>query len=275
MQILSPSDVDHFLTYGFVVVPDCFCRDTARQWTDRAFERLGYDPHDPGTWKEPRIHLMEATLRPDLAQFSPRAWGAACDLLGGAERIQSFGNWGDAFIFNFRDGADRPWEGPDTARTNWHVDGNWFRHFLDSPEQALLTFSVWSDIEHQGGGTFIAPDSIPGVARYLADHPEGTRLHDIPFPQIMAGCRDRRELTGRVGDVIFCHPFLLHANSQNVSGRPRIINNPTIRLKEPFCLSRADPSDYSLVERATLRALGAERFPFTPAQLRERYETGT
>lgn len=34
-------------------------------------------------------------------------------------------------------------------------------------------------MHHCGGGTFIAPDSIGVVARYLAQHPEGVLPDDI------------------------------------------------------------------------------------------------
>eukprot|EP01051_Picozoa_sp_SAG22_P018948 SAG22_NODE_3348_length_1764_cov_2.810210_1_plen_40_part_10 len=39
-----------------------------------------------------------------------------------------------------------------------------FRHYLDSAEQGLLLLVLWGDIGHQGGGTFIAPDSVEKVA---------------------------------------------------------------------------------------------------------------
>jgi hypothetical protein len=54
---------------------------------------------------------------------------------------------------------------------DWHKDGDFFRHFLDSPEQGLLTIVLWSDIEERGGGTFIAPDSVapwPGCSSAAA-----------------------------------------------------------------------------------------------------------
>ena len=75
--------------------------------------------------------------------------------------------------------ATRPARPP--AAGGWHKDGSFFRHFLDSREQGLLTIVYWSDVEPQGGGTFIAPDSIKVVARYLAEHPEVGRkaLQDL------------------------------------------------------------------------------------------------
>ena len=42
-----------------------------------------------------------------------------------------------------------------------------FRHFLNSPEQGLLTVPIFSDILPKSGGTFVARDSIAPVARLL------------------------------------------------------------------------------------------------------------
>ena len=54
--------------------------------------------------------------------------------------------WSDGFIINFGLGADQPWQPPSPEVSGWHKDGDFFRHFLDSPEQGLLTIVVWSDI---------------------------------------------------------------------------------------------------------------------------------
>ena len=66
--------------------------------------------------------------------------------------IDSF-EWSDAFIVNFRRGADQPWQAPSADLGGWHKDGSYFRHFLDSREQALLTVLLWSDVAPRGGGT--------------------------------------------------------------------------------------------------------------------------
>jgi hypothetical protein len=64
------------------------------------------------------------------------------------------------------------------------------------------------------------------------------------------------EVTGKVGDVYFLHPLLLHSASRNLRRNVRIITNAAVSLKEPFNFNRADPKDYSLVEQKTLRELG-------------------
>ena len=268
-QVLTEDQVEHFLSRGYVVLHDCFSRDAARAWTDQAFVRLGYDPNDPSTWKEAVIH-MPSHQRVDVKEFAPRVWGAVCELLGGEERIQQPYNWGDGFIVNLREGADRPWEPPSPSVKGWHKDGDFFRHFLDSPEQGLLTLVLWSDVLPRGGATFVAADSVPVVARFLAEHPEGVLPNEFDHRSLIAQCHDFVEATGQVGDVFLLHPYILHAKSQNLLGIPRLITNPPVHLREPMNFNRPNPDDFSPVEMAVLRGLGVERLDFHPTAPRER-----
>jgi hypothetical protein len=68
-------------------------------------------------------------------------------------------------------------------------DGDFFRHFLDSPEQALLVIPLFADIQPRGGGTYIAPDGIPKVAKYLLEHPEGTYPQSYQDESLFGGTR--------------------------------------------------------------------------------------
>ncbi len=266
-KALTDEQVEQFLARGHVVLRDCFSAETAKEWTDQAFVRLGYDPDDPSTWEQVYIH-MPAHRRVDVREFAPKVWDAACDLLGGEERVQQPYTFGDSFIVNLGQGADRPWEPPSPRVPGWHKDGDFFRHFLDSPEQGLLTIVVWTDIQPRGGGTFIACDSVPVLARFLAAHPEGVlpgRGGGFDFPALVAECRDFAEVSEPAGTVVLIHPYVLHTVSQNVLGIPRIITNPPVKLREPMDFNRPDPADFSPVERAVLRGLGVERLDFRPA----------
>jgi hypothetical protein len=266
--VLSAEQVESFVANGYVRLPGCFTAEDARPWLDEAWVRLGYDPGDPGTWAEQRVH-MPSLRRVDVAAFAPDVWGAACQLLGGEERIVTPYTWGNGFIANLGLGADRPWQAPSPDAPGWHKDGDFFRHFLDSPEQGLLTIVLWSDIEERGGGTFIAPDSVGPVARLLAARPEGILPDDFPYDDLIGQCERFLEITGALGDVVLMHPYMLHAVSQNHRGTARFITNPPIALREPMDFDRDDPAEHSAVERAVLRALGVERHPFAPAAPRE------
>jgi hypothetical protein len=265
---LTDEQVEHFLERGFVTLRQAFDVCAAQEWLDDAWTRFGYDRSDPRSWAEKRVHLSSRS-RVDARVFAPAAWQAAMDLVGGEERVTLPWLWGDGFIANLGVGDDRPWQPPSPAAGGWHKDGDFFRHFLDSPEQGLLTFVLWTDMLHKGGGTFVAADSVPVVARFLAEHPEGVLPGDFDYAALIGQCRDFVEMTGEAGDVVLLHPYTLHATSQNVLGIARIITNPPLALREPmdFCRPRAD--DYSLVERAVLRGLGVDRLDFVPSAPRE------
>jgi hypothetical protein len=120
-------------------------------------------------------------------------------------------------------------------------------------------------MRHTGGGTFVAADSVPVVARFLAEHPEGMLPGGFDYAGLIGQCRDFVEMTGEAGDVVLLHPYTLHAASQNVLGVFRIITNPALALREPMNFNRRDADDFSLVERAVLRGLGVRRLDFVPA----------
>jgi len=266
-QQLTDDQVEEFLERGYIhlrgVIPDEFIETvTQGLWT-----RLGYDKDDPTTWEEARIHTPKRR-RWSLRDVAPKVWGATCDLVGGAERVDEPILWSDSFVVNLGIGADEPWHEPSVSRPGWHKDGDFFRHFLDSPEQGLLTFALYSDVRSKGGATMVLPESVGAVARYLAEHPEGVLPKDIDYPPMLAQCHEVVEATGDAGDVYLLHPFMFHAASQNVLRHARVISNPAMRLRQPMRFDRAD-GDYSPVERGVLRGLGVDSFAFRPTGARE------
>lgn len=265
---LTDEQAEHFLERGFVVIPGAFDVAGVQSWIDDAWIRFGYDPNDPTTWVEKRIHLS-SRHRVDAREFAPKAWQAAVDLAGGEDRVRTPWQWGDSFIANLGVGDDRPWDPPSPQVKGWHKDGDFFRHFLDSPEQGLLTFVLWTDMVHQGGGTFVAADSVPVVSRFMAEHPEGVRPKEFDYADLIGQCHDFVEMSGKAGDVVLLHPYTLHATSQNVIKAGRLITNPPLQLREPMNFNRPNPDDFSLIERAILRGLGVDRLDFVPTAPRE------
>ncbi len=265
--VLDSDQVEHFLARGFVTLPGCFEPARVPGWLDTAWRRLGVDPQDPSTWTEPRVHLSAQDWM-DAAELAPAAYRGACELVGGPDRIDLPWRWTNSFIANLGVGADRPFQPPSAQVPGWHKDGDFFRHFLDSPEQGLLTFVLWTDVVSQGGGTFVAADSVPVVAQLLADNPQGLLNEEFDYADLVSRCSDFVEITGRAGDVVLVHPFVLHATSQNVRRRPRLITNPPLALREPMRFDRPE-QELSLVERAILRGLGVSRLDFSPTAARE------
>jgi hypothetical protein len=306
-RALSQADVDHFLEHGFVHLKDTFSPDKAQNWMTNMWMRLGMSP-DAARWPIERCNMAGHTGE-DVKEFAPKVWDAMCDLLGSGERINGQGStWSDALVVNLGDveGSTRPL-GP-RELNGWHVDGDFFTHFLDSPEQALLVVPLLTDVEEGQGPTVGATDSIAHIAKYLVrllvfdrtgdrdsyivqyEHPEGVTPRMTPknsgqaddmnfFINLSARCEKFVHVTGKVGDCYLLHPLTLHTASRNCTRVPRVILNPAVSLAEPFNFDRANPDDYSLVERKTLLALGkpeglkgwrvtGKREHVTPARIR-------
>lgn len=141
----------------------------------------------------------------------------------------------------------------------------------------------------RGGGTYIGPDGVGLIARYLAKHPEGVlpkgytfipststyaSMEDDPafwsHSEAARKCSKFVEMTGEPGDVVISHPLMLHSVSKNILRALRVISNPHVSLREPFNFNRTDPKEYSLVELKTLKDLGVERLDFKPTTERRR-----
>ncbi|KAH8799796.1 hypothetical protein F5884DRAFT_848002 [Xylogone sp. PMI_703] len=274
-SVLSDAQKEHFMKYGFVKVEGCFTRAQAEEFTSKLWVRLGMSPTDKSTWHTERTNMPThgKVLAPE---FAPKAFAAMCELLGGEERISdTMRTWSDGFIVNLgKDEYSSDQELIYRELDGWHNDGDFFVHFLDSPEQALLVIPLWSDIDSKGGGTVICADGIKHIAQHLYNHPEGVtpwmrsvsdpshteyegREYWLDLAQDPSKTRDESffEATGKVGDVFLLHPFMLHTASKNLLRNIRVITNPPVSLKEPFCYYRED-GNYSLVEQKTLNDLG-------------------
>ncbi|ROT35675.1 hypothetical protein SODALDRAFT_328047 [Sodiomyces alkalinus F11] len=268
---LTEEEKEHFVAHGWLRLTDCFTKEQADWVNQDVWTRLGMDPNDKSTWAQRTNMPCHRTF--DASVFSPKAWSAINELCAGRQ-LHDSREWRDSLIVNL--GSDE-YEGKEThphELDNWHVDGDFFVHYLDSPEQALLVIPIFSDISPGGGGTMICPEGIPKVARYLYDHPEGVSPRMIPrghpdfeaektldwFNTTARSCENFVEAHGKVGDVFLLHPLMLHSASRNPLRQLRIITNPPVFFREPQCFDRPD-GDYSLVERVTLRALGKESLP--------------
>ncbi|KAL2019695.1 hypothetical protein VTK56DRAFT_9314 [Thermocarpiscus australiensis] len=272
-SVLTPEEKEHFLTHGWIKIPNAFTKEQAESVTKNVWVRLGMSPTDQSTWTRQRINMPHHTTF-DASQFAPRAWAAICELCGGEDRVDPDSKtWRDSLIVNLGspEHVDKPV--PPKELREWHVDGDFFVHYLDSPEQGLLVTPLFTDIVPNGGATMICPEAIPKVARHLYEHPEGVSPRMAPrgsenfqqkeknldwFCNLAKSCDNFVEATGQVGDVYLMHPLMLHSPSSNSLRRVRIITNPPVSLREPFCFDRED-GNYSLVEQVTLRALGKDR----------------
>lgn len=265
------------MKYGWVRITACFTKEQATEWTKDMWKRLGYDPNNKSTWYLERINMPALNWDLEVAQFAPKAWGAITDICGGEDRISDIcRNWGDGFIVNF--GKEKLLGRCVDPRglDNWHVAGDCFVHYLDSPEQALLVIPCITDVLENGGATYICPDGIEVVAKHLHDNPDGVTPYMLPrgSPQPAhqmswfgdqvkdpSKCNLFQQMTGKCGDVVLMHPFMMHSASRNSLHIPCVITNPLVSVKEPFNFNRENPDDFSLIEMKTMAALGKKRLP--------------
>jgi len=277
-KVLTPEMREHFLEHGWVRIEQGMPPETVEWFLKDVWVRLGMDPNDKNTWISDRpdrpdiVHMPKHRLR-DPADCAPKAWQAMAELLGGEDKIQrqGFGDrgwvgWSDGLIVNI---GSEYWEKTDIAPQeldNWHTDGDWFRHYLDSPEQALLVVTLFSDVNSRGGATYVSEDGLDYVAKWLYERPQGTNiwLKDEDGKRainwIISDGKKFTEMTGKKGDVILMHPLMPHSAAKNHLRNIRIISNPAASIKEPFNFDRPD-GDYSLVEQKTLKAIGKPSLP--------------
>lgn len=261
--------VDELVNDGYVVLPDAldpdFCETTIR----RRFDERGWD--DPSTWPVGPVHLPATEASP-LRSIAPIAADALVHLVGGTNACR-FSDIPDNLIVNFPDPHAAPVAPQERATdpSGWHKDGDWFRHFLDSPEQGLLGIVLWRDVTIDMGPTLVASDSLRPMAELLARATDGFDPPDMlqQVPEILASCGDIRPIVGTQGTVILAHPFLLHTASVNTSSTPRIISNTSVMLRAPMRFD-APIEDRTDVERATLALLGRDHLDFAPTGSRDR-----
>ncbi|KAI1660360.1 hypothetical protein F4813DRAFT_386562 [Daldinia decipiens] len=269
---LTQEQKDFFLENGYLKLSNCFTHEQAASVTEGVWTRLGMSPTDKSTWTAEKTN-MPSHRTFDCAEFAPKAWRAICELCGGEDRVSPASrHWRDSLIVNLGTAEREGRPVPPRELANWHVDGDFFVHYLDSPEQALLVIPLFTDVVSEGGGTMLCPPAIDRVAKHLYEHPEGVSPRMVPrahpdFPReknlewymaIARGCADTDfvEATGVVGDVYLLHPLMMHSATSNARRAVRIITNPPVSIREPFRFDRPSGEEYSLVERKTIAAVG-------------------
>lgn len=263
----TEEEYQFFIDNGFVVLEQCFDAgpgSIVERWRNESWERAGVDPDDRDSWPI-TAKVLPRTEEVPVKEMAPRAYDAICRLLGGEDKLKNRNYcWGNNFLMNYATASDQPWV-PCSVNSpegiNWHVDGSWFKHFLDSPEQGILGIVMYSDMESQAGCTCYAPDSIGPVARVLHENPQGLMPNAFDWEGLIQQCSDFRECTGKAGDVVLMHPFMMHRGSQNVKKIPRFMCNIVTSMAEPMNFNRND-GRYNAMEQVVLNALDVESLDF-------------
>lgn len=249
---MTEASLEEFSKPGFVRVEEAFSRDDAGIMCELVWDVLGRKfgilKSDPSTWDRPfkKGPLNEIGHSPLFwSIFTDRLTTAIDDLLG-AGRWKMPGGLGD-FLITFPNASS--WFLP---HDGWHSD--------EGPVPGVMGFIFLSDVEQGGGGTLVVQGShrLPQRDRMAAE-PDGQGRkwkHRWELEQESEWLRALRtpadpaeryknfvqqetqvegvnlkvvELTGRAGDAVLCHPWLLHAIAPNAADAPRFMRSPRIR----------------------------------------------
>ena len=265
-KTLSTDQLEAFLENGWCVLRGAFASDQAARacacvWA-RMEQKAGIVRHDRRTWPE-FFDIEEHLGQPEVLEcFTDRVAGAVVDLLGEGHWVEER-RWG-FWPVNFSVGAGQPYDIPDWG---WHIDGNWFRHRLDCPQQGLLLIGLFTDVDPRGGGTILAGGSHKATARVLARHPQGLTHLELFAEALAEPLGNFHEVTGAAGDVVLAHPFLFHTRGMKHCGPPRIISNTEAPLRQPLRLDGGALDGFSILERSIAQALQESPSPPRDAKI--------
>ena len=243
-----------YLRLGAAFPPDAALRLQERMWAELR-EDFRIDRNDRSTWWQPTQSLRRAKRDPlQHAVASERLLGAIATLLGPVH-WQVPSNWGVVLV-TFPGSNGGEWSLPTSG---WHFDFDLDRNA--SSLGGLFVFTFFSAVAPRGGGTLIVEGSHRllrafhselSLAERRAAHPvlrkqflrfdpwlktltgKGSAPHDriayfMNEPREVRGVPVRVvELTGEPGDVILCHPLILHVAAPNHADTPRFMRSQRI-----------------------------------------------
>ncbi len=252
--MLSPTQISQFQEKGYLKLPGLLEEKYALQIQEEIWSELeaefGIKKSDKTTWKTPLHSPRKTKLSPTNEVLINQNFRSAIDSLIGKENWIEPSSWG-GFLVTFPDKEKKDWNLHDKL---WHWDYELFR----GPElKGLLIFSFFSEVKSRGGGTLIASGSHKALENYYASlteeqkkwkhgqqrkhfyktNPYFQKLTDPKLYQMdhVAWFMDEEnivddiplqvlELTGQAGDVVFCHPRLIHAPAGiNLNEYPRMM----------------------------------------------------
>lgn len=252
MPVFDAAAIEGFEVEGYVMGRDIVPRAAALAMREEVLAQVE-DNRTPSGWRD-SMRLLHGALGADAwAQVRTPRLHAALDQLLGAGRWtlpQGFGSW----PILFPGFSAPPWQ---ALEMSWHVEGRTYEHWLDSPEIGVTMILLLSDIAPGDGGTAIALGSHHVVARILRGAREGMTQMQLTGAYLRA-CADFAvvEAQGCAGDMLFMHPFTVHATSLNIGEKVRVACNCRASLRERMRIVAAPGLALSPVERVV--SAGAE-----------------
>ena len=173
-RVLSPEQIEHFITRGWTKIEAAFDPAGAQQCQDflwgKLNERYKIVRENPATWQLPMAFIAENYNTPPFnACATETLRDGVIDLVGKnrwvAENETGYWGW---WPVNFSVGADQAWDVP---CDQWHFDGPEHGNFVNQASNGLLMVCLFSELGPRGGGTLIVEGSHQIVARYLEKDP--------------------------------------------------------------------------------------------------------
>jgi len=257
-EALSAEQRTAFHERGYVRLRTAYPREVALQiqanmWTE-LLEDYGIDRNDRHTWYQPGRSLRRAKWDPLQSAIATDLLVGAIDALLRPASWRLPTNWGVVLI-TF----------PNRTHDDWNVPSGGWHYDFDAHENAtsisgLTVFTFFSTVGPRGGGTLIVEGSHLLLRRFVSSLPpeEQRSAHQVlrsrflrhePWLRALTGVaeppgdRIRRfmqesaaesvplrvvELIGDPGDVILCHPLMLHVSAQNAADVPRFMRSQRI-----------------------------------------------
>ena len=258
--MLTTEQRQAFDEQGLVHIPGAFSRAEAQAMEDEMWtilkQKVGALRTDPATWSAKFVSGLQPFKK--LPVFDPIGskitLEAITDLLGEG-RWKYPKDWGQ-FLVTFP--AQEQW----TVPNHWHIDFG----FQMPPDglSGLLMFSFLADVAPQGGGTAVVNGSHHLIRRFVETQPpdetfttgkRGRKAFLRSDPWLADLSSDKKdpgrvarfmatehiidgisvkvsELSGKAGDIVIAHPWLLHCTAPNCGNWPRFMRVQRIALAE-------------------------------------------
>lgn len=253
--MLTAEQKDLFFAKGYLILPQIIA-EAATGFEDFVWDCLaqlrGVRRQDPQTWDldAPWVGLKKYKEAEILQGIGSDQLCEAIDDLLGPNTWDKPRHWG-GFLVNFPDTDPASWYIPNTG---WHVD----YHYTHNEDRlfGLRVFTFLSESKPRGGGTLIVSGSHRLVARFASELTLEERslkyallqkrfLQSNPWLQRLTQEDEHQagrvqafmekshriddveirveQMSGRPGDILLMHPWLLHVRSPHSGTHPRFM----------------------------------------------------
>tara|TARA_B100000497_G_C7685075_1_gene415050 strand:+ start:648 stop:1427 length:780 start_codon:yes stop_codon:yes gene_type:complete len=253
-MVLTESQINLFHEKGYLklsgILHEKYALKIQNEIWQELEEEFGIKKDNHESWTTPLHSPKKAKVSTTNEKLINDKFRSIIDVLIGKDTWSEPRLWG-GFLVNFPNKNMEEWN---LANKLWHWD---YEINRDPELGGLLIFSFFSEVLSKGGGTLIVSGSHRALRKFKSDlspqelkmkhgehrklfmktHPYFKKLTSSKFlesDQMDAFMTNETlidqiplqviELTGKPGDVVFCHPRLIHAPASiNLNSFPRIM----------------------------------------------------